>query len=86
MDTIRSRVQSHLYWFHRIELAPDLITPGWDYPKVKKLPYFGLPADMGGMRVLDIGCCEGFFSFEAERRGASEVVAIDADPGKAPWS
>jgi tRNA (mo5U34)-methyltransferase len=35
---------------------------------------------MTGMRVLDIGCCEGFFSFEAERRGAKEVIAIDSGP------
>ena len=32
------------------------------------------------MRVLDIGCAEGFFSFEAERRGAKEVIAIDSFP------
>ena len=32
------------------------------------------------MRVLDIGCAEGYFSFEAERRGAREVVAIDSFP------
>jgi len=36
---------------------------------------------MQGMRVLDVGCCEGFFSFEAERRGAREVIAIDPVPG-----
>jgi tRNA (mo5U34)-methyltransferase len=35
---------------------------------------------MTGMRVLDIGAAEGFFSFEAERRGAREVVAIDSIP------
>src|SRR5712692_6903868 len=35
---------------------------------------------MTGMRVLDIGCAEGFFSFEAERRGAKEVIAIDSFP------
>jgi tRNA (mo5U34)-methyltransferase len=35
---------------------------------------------MSGMRVLDIGCAEGFFSFEAERRGAREVMAIDSSP------
>jgi tRNA (mo5U34)-methyltransferase len=80
MDWIRSRVQSHPYWFHKIELGPDLITPGWDDPKVRKLPYFGLPADMRGMRVLDIGCREGFLSFKAQRRGATEVVAIDGMP------
>ncbi|MGC2412255.1 MAG: methyltransferase domain-containing protein [Stellaceae bacterium] len=35
---------------------------------------------MSGMRVLDIGCAEGFFSFEAARRGAKEVIAIDSFP------
>jgi tRNA (mo5U34)-methyltransferase len=34
---------------------------------------------MSGLRVLDIGCSDGYFSFEAERRGAS-VVAIDFVP------
>ena len=51
-----------------------IVTPGWSDPKVDKLPHFGLPASMTGMRVLDIGNAEGFFSFEAERRGAAEVV------------
>ena len=77
---LKSQVEGEAYWFHRIELAPDLITPGWSDPKVDKLPYFGLPADMHGLRILDIGCAEGFFSFEAERRGAKEVVAIDSFP------
>ncbi|MBV8457542.1 MAG: DUF1698 domain-containing protein [Acetobacteraceae bacterium] len=77
---IEAEIAKEAYWFHRIELAPDLITPGWSNPKTEKLPYYGLPEDMAGMRVLDIGCAEGFFSFEAERRGASEVVSIDAFP------
>ncbi len=33
--------------------------------------------DFRGKRVVDIGCRDGLFSFEAERRGASEVMAID---------
>jgi hypothetical protein len=41
MDWIRSRVQSQSFWFHKIELTPDLVTPGWDDPKANKLPYFG---------------------------------------------
>jgi tRNA (mo5U34)-methyltransferase len=79
-DWVKSQVEAESYWFHRIELFPGLITPGWSDPRVEKVPYFGLPADLSGMRVLDIGCAEGFFSFEAERRGASEVVAIDSMP------
>lgn len=77
---VRQQVREEPYWFHRMELYPDLTTPGWSDPKVDKLPHFGLPEDMHGMRVLDIGCAEGFFSFEAERRGAAEVIAIDSYP------
>jgi 2-polyprenyl-3-methyl-5-hydroxy-6-metoxy-1,4-benzoquinol methylase len=36
-----------------------------------------LPEDLRGQSVLDIGCNEGFFSFAAEKRGASRIVAID---------
>lgn len=77
-DWFRARVEAEDYWFHRIELAPDLVTPGWSDPRSEKLPHFGLPSDMSGMRVLDVGCADGFFSFEAERRGAAEVIAIDS--------
>jgi tRNA (mo5U34)-methyltransferase len=40
----------------------------------------GLPASLGGLSVLDIGAWDGFFSFEAERRGARRVVAYDLAP------
>lgn len=79
-EWLKAQIEKEAYWFHRIELASDLVTPGWSDPKKDKLPYFGLPDNMCGMRVLDIGCSEGFFSFEAERRGAKEVVAIDSNP------
>jgi tRNA (mo5U34)-methyltransferase len=38
-----------------------------------------LPEDLRGNRVLDVGTYDGYFAFEAERRGA-EVVAIDVNP------
>ena len=79
-DWLKSQIESEAYWFHRMELPGGLVTPGWNDPKAEKLPYFGLPDDMTGMRVLDIGHAEGFFSFEAERRGAAEVVAIENYP------
>lgn len=77
---IRRRVLLEPYWFHRIELFPGFHTPGWSDAAREKLPYFGLPADLSGKRVLDVGCAEGFFSFEAERRGAREVIGIDSFP------
>lgn len=76
-DWLRQQIKAEEYWFHRIELPGGIVTPGWSDPRVDKLPHFDLPEDMRGMRVLDIGHAEGFFSFEAERRGAAEVVAID---------
>jgi tRNA (mo5U34)-methyltransferase len=79
-DWIKRQVDPEPYWFQRIEVFPGFSTPGWSDPAAEKLPYFGLPEDLTGMRVLDIGCAEGFFSFEAERRGAREVIGIDSFP------
>jgi tRNA (mo5U34)-methyltransferase len=72
-------------WFHTIELGPGVITPGQDDSK-RKLGWIKLPTDLRGKTVLDVGAWDGFFSFEAERRGAARVVAVDPacwrDP---PW-
>ena len=40
--------------------------------------FFGLPEDMSGVRVLDIGCNVGEVSFECHKRGA-DVVGVDFD-------
>ena len=37
-----------------------------------------IPDDLTGMTVLDVGAWDGFFSFEAERRGAERVLAVDS--------
>lgn len=60
-------------FFHRILLPDGSYTPGTvnhgpdggDWPTTR----FGLPNDLKGKSVIDIGCYDGFFSFEAERRG-----------------
>jgi tRNA (mo5U34)-methyltransferase len=79
-EWINARIAEETYWFHRIELPGGVLTPGWSDPRVDKLPHYGLPADMTGLRVLDIGNAEGFFSFEAERRGAAEVIGLENYP------
>ena len=68
-------------WYHRIELAPGVVTPGCDDSpgKLAILDRLGFPRDCTGLRVLDVGTCDGFFAFEAERRGA-DVLAIDVRP------
>ena len=66
-------------WYHKIEVAPGVWTPGvHDSPQALEL--LDMPEDLTGMRVLDIGARDGFFTFEAERRGAREVVALDNEP------
>src|SRR3954447_9816350 len=64
-------------WYHAIELRPGLRTPGLDDPR-ERLGMLGLPDDLSGRDVLDVGAWDGFFSFEAERRGARRVVAADS--------
>lgn len=64
-------------WFHTMELGHGLVTPGVDNT-AQKLSEIRMPADLSGQTVLDIGAWDGFFSFEAERRGARRVVAADS--------
>jgi len=37
----------------------------------------GIPLDLSGKTVLDIGTADGFYSFLCEQRGAERVLAID---------
>jgi tRNA (mo5U34)-methyltransferase len=63
-------------WFHRIDLGNGVITPGCDNSPWK-LEQIHMPEDLTGKRVIDIGAYDGFFSFAAEQRGASHVLATD---------
>jgi tRNA (mo5U34)-methyltransferase len=62
-------------WYHTQELAPGVTTPGM-FDLRPYVDRYGLPADLSGKRVLDVGTFEGFWAFEMERRGA-QVVALD---------
>ena len=44
----------------------------------RRLRLLGIPDDLTGWSVLDIGAWHGFFSFECERRGADRVLAVDS--------
>jgi tRNA (mo5U34)-methyltransferase len=65
-------------WYHSFDLPDGTHLEGWISLDVLRWRYglFPIPADLGGKRLLDIGAWEGWFSFEAERRGA-QVTAID---------
>lgn len=62
-------------WFHRIPLPDGRVTPGRSntarYARRLQLP------SLAGKTVLDVGAWDGYYSFDAERRGASRVLATD---------
>lgn len=62
-------------WWHSIDLGGGVVTPGRKgdatYMARLRVP------DLHGKSVLDIGTWDGFYAFEAERRGAARVVALD---------
>lgn len=69
---------SKIKWYHTLDLGHGVVTPGF-IDNRDTVPLFGLPEDLTGKRCLDIGTYDGFWAFEMERRGASEVIAIDVD-------
>jgi tRNA (mo5U34)-methyltransferase len=84
-DALAERVARNHDWYHTLELAPSVITPGWvdTRPVVSRVP---LPPSLTGRRCLDVGTWDGFWAFEMERRGADEVHAVDVpDPYRWDW-
>jgi tRNA (mo5U34)-methyltransferase len=80
MDGAQSRpeVAPPTGWFHSLSLPGGETTQG-----VKSAQVLGVEAEVvfkhgvAGKRVLDVGSWDGFFAFEAERRGAAAVLATD---------
>src|SRR5713226_8698296 len=66
------------YWHQRWEIEPGVFTPGVNDVGML-LNAVRFPDRIDGLRVLDIGAWNGCFSFECERRGASEVVAYSLE-------
>jgi len=70
-------------WYHEFDFGDGLRTPMtdpdvaghrliWDWFRQR---LDGI--DFRGKSVLDVGCWDGYWSFEAERRGAKSVLATD---------
>lgn len=73
-ETLQTRIASFPFWYHKIELPGGVVTPGW--APISQEAY-RIPADLTGKRVLDVGAWDGFWTFEALKRGAKQAVAID---------
>jgi tRNA (mo5U34)-methyltransferase len=65
-----------LKWIHTIDLGGGVVTPGL-WPRSALIDAALNQIDFCGKKVLDIGCWDGLWTFEAERRGAAEVYATD---------
>ena len=79
---LRSRAGA-LRWFHTMDLGQGVTTSGI-VDTHYRLGMLDLPRSLAGLSVLDIGAWDGFFSFEAERRGAARVVAVDPECWREP--
>jgi len=79
-EEILKKVESVSFWYHSIPLGQGVVTPGITSLELEEEKGKGIPEDLSGMSVLDIGAWDGYFSFLAEQRGAKRVLAIDSFP------
>ncbi len=78
MDRDIQKAVDEINWFHSLDLGRGIVTPGVKTPEILQSEanqFFR--NDLDGKSVLDIGSWDGFFSFEAERRGAQSVLSTD---------
>ena len=84
-DDLVERIAGNHDWYHTIELAPGVLTPGRVDTRTA-VSHVPLPTSLDGLRCLDVGTWDGFWAFEMERRGAAEVHAVDVpDPYRWDW-
>src|SRR5437763_6710322 len=62
-------------WYHSFEGIDGVMPLAWLRERWQRFP---IPASLAGKRVLDIRPWDGWFSFEAERRGAA-VTSVDRE-------
>jgi tRNA (mo5U34)-methyltransferase len=63
-------------WWHPIKIG-EYTTPGQNEETEDTFNNLGIPKDLTGKTVLDIGAWDGYYSFGCERLNADRVVASD---------
>lgn len=66
------------YWHQGWDVFPGVRTPGRS-PVEEMFSIAGIPSDLSGQRIIEIGAWHGCASLECERRGAKEVVALSLE-------
>ena len=78
MANLADCVAHGIQWFHSFDLPDGESIKGYKSEAILRREAAAiLPDDLTGKSVLDIGAWDGYFSFEAERRGAADVLATD---------
>jgi len=79
-DQIQTAIEKVPAWWHHIDIG-GIVTPGITHQASHDWITAVIDEDLQGKDVLDIGAWDGYYSFLAEKRGASSVQAIDANKG-----
>lgn len=76
---IQEKIKELSPWYHKVKLTETITTPGRDYDHMWNATRRLLNlVDYREKTVLDLGTWDGLWAFEAEQRGASQVVATEA--------
>jgi tRNA (mo5U34)-methyltransferase len=74
---LQERVNA-LPWHHQIDFGNGIVRPGnTPLGVLQQQAEIYFKDRVNGLTVLDVGCWDGFNSFEAKRRGAARVLATD---------
>lgn len=73
------RYSENVGWFHSFDFGRSVVAYGQaTLPALtKRVRDLGIEPDLAGASFLDIASWDGFYAFEAERRGAGRVLATD---------
>ncbi len=75
-DQLRRIVEEH-WWYHRMNLGLGVRTPGQHGDNLLPIAALLAHVPLDGTKCVDIGTMDGKMSFLMERRGASDVLAVD---------
>lgn len=86
-DEARKILMTAHYWHYRFQFPWGDTTPtrpGWGERVEKRKAHFFQPllnrfgGSLAGKKILDLGCCQGYWSMEAWRSGAAHVLGLDS--------
>lgn len=76
---IEALLEQEQFVYQQIALPYGLHTTGADRSPTARMIF---PDRMQDASVLEIGCCYGYFLYEARRRGATKTVGLEINPAR----